>query len=179
MKKLNKKVILIILIAVFAAGGTLVFMLFSGGDDSAGSVGTGVVQSGRSGFPVDERDARIYSTIEQYLSAQAENQRDSVVRMLTEEHRKEWTDESFLLTEAARDAFDEITTENLKLGVIRYENQPGGIRQAIVFTEYDLVFINGEEVDLKVEVAEDLMFTEVDGEWLLSSNNRMLAEADI
>ncbi|EEG77722.1 hypothetical protein [Dethiobacter alkaliphilus] len=185
MKNLNKKVLLaVIAVAVVLAGATGFYLLGDGAAvGSAGGTGNDndqaseVVQTGNSGFPVSELDSRVYSVVEDFLQAQVENDQHAVLSLLSTEHRAEWRDDSFLVSERAFETFDEVRLDDLKMGVIDFQ-RVDGTDLAAVYLNYSIQFIRDNEVVTQADVVEEVgLSLEGEDNWVIDRNMRSVASA--
>lgn len=164
----GKKKIVLVVVALLMVAGVAGFYLLSGEEGNNTETAVAV---GQGGFPASARDAKVYSQIEEYLQAQRANERDKVLGMLSPEHRLEWTDNSYLLTEQALAMFDEIRLGELKIGVIDFNDIEGKSR-ADVLLSYILFLVKDNQVTARVDMAEDLGLIETGDGWLIDRSVR-------
>jgi len=122
----------------------------------------------------NENDGAIYRATEEFVRALVADEREKVLSLLTADHRASWRDESFLLTEEAKQQFDEFAVENMTYTVVRYiNNEDTGFREmAMLFVVYDVVMKqDGREVS-RVKMQDNLAFRQDNGQWLIAINER-------
>jgi hypothetical protein len=168
MKKKNL-IITVSVLLVMVIGAIGFYLLSEQGDSSV--PGTPAVTLGSSGFPVYQKDAAVYAVVEQYLTAQVQNDRSGMQSLLSAEHRSEWTEESYLIAESAFDLFDEIKISNLKMGIIDFQRYEGTDLSVFQMT-YSVEFINGENMEAKIHLREEVGLEKNGDDWFVDRSIR-------
>lgn len=122
----------------------------------------------------NEDDGQIYRNVEAFVGALVQDDRSTVLEMLTKDHRSSWSDNAFLLDAEAKKLFDEITLDNLNHSVVKYVNNEDTsfVETAFIIAVYDVVMKKaGVEAD-RVKFQESLAFRREDGQWKISVNER-------
>jgi hypothetical protein len=166
--------VLVLALAITGAAG---FYFLSGGA-AAGNAGKDsekdvTVVSQKTGYPASEKDARVYAVAEKYLAAQAGNDRAAVKLFLSEEHKLEWTDDSYLMTESAFDIFDEVKLADVRMGVIDF-NRLEGKEVGTVLLNYSVQMLKDGKVEAEVELVEELGLANYQEMWLIERSLRRI-----
>lgn len=128
----------------------------------------------------NENDGAIYRATEEFVRALVADNREKVLSLLTSDHRASWRDESFLLSEEAKQQFEEFAMENLTHTVVRYINneETNFQEMAMVFAVYDVVMKNGGQEANRIKMQDNLIFRQEGGQWLIAINERGFLVAD-
>jgi hypothetical protein len=110
---------------------------------------------------------------EKYLAAQAGNDRAAVKLFLSEEHKLEWTDDSYLMTESAFDIFDEVKLADVRMGVIDF-NRLEGKEVGTVLLNYSVQMLKDGKVEAEVELVEELGLANYQEMWLIERSLRRI-----
>jgi triphosphoribosyl-dephospho-CoA synthetase len=122
----------------------------------------------------NEDDGAIYSTTKKFINALVADDRETLLTMLTSEHRSAWRDESFLVTDAAKAQFDEIALENLNYTIVKYVNneETNFENTGMIFAVYDVVMKNDGLEEGRLKLQESLIFRKENNQWLISLDER-------
>jgi triphosphoribosyl-dephospho-CoA synthetase len=122
----------------------------------------------------NEDDGAIYGTTKKFINALVADDRETLLTMLTSEHRSAWQDESFLVTDSAKAQFDEIALENLNYTVVKYVNneETNNKNTGMIFAVYDVVMKNDGMEEGRLKLQESLIFRKENNQWLISLDER-------
>lgn len=144
-----------------------------GGDNAAQPGNTNQRRQAETVKPND-RDGQIYQTVETFINALVKDDRNTVLGLLTSDHRNSWREDSFLLNSEAKEQFEEFAADNLNYTVVRYVNNEDTnfIETAFIIAAYDVVMKNGGVEASRVKIQESLAFRQENGQWRISVNER-------
>lgn len=148
-----------------------------------GTAGCGKKEAGDPGQPKrrqietvkpNEDDGQIYRNVEAFISALVKDDRNTVLEMLTTDHRNSWSDQSFLLNPEAKNTFEAFDVDNLNYTVVKYVNNEDTnfIETAFIVAAYDVVMKKGGAEADRIKVQESLAFHRENGQWKVSVNDR-------
>lgn len=122
----------------------------------------------------NEDDGAIYGATVEFINALVRNDRETVASLLTAEHRRLWTEDSYLLSDAAKAQYDDIALENLQYTVVKYMNneETNFENTGVLFAVYDVALRNNGEEQERVKIQESLAFRKENGTWLISMDER-------
>ncbi|MBS4030824.1 MAG: hypothetical protein KGZ63_05305 [Clostridiales bacterium] len=124
----------------------------------------------------NENDGQIYRNVETFVSALVKDDRNTVLEMLTKDHRNSWSDNSFLFNAEAKNRFDEFAAENLNYTIVKYVNNEDTnfVETAFIIAAYDVVMKKGGTEASRAKIQESMAFRKEDGQWKISVNERGL-----
>lgn len=122
------------------------------------------------------RDEAVYQAAEQFIRALISDEREKVLSLLTEEHRLNWTDTSFLYDRTALQPGQTVELGSLRHSIVRYIQSPelAGETLALVTFKYTMLFKNGAEVSTEIKVEESMALQLVDENWLIAADQRKI-----
>jgi hypothetical protein len=122
------------------------------------------------------RDAAVYQTARQFIKALVADDREKVQAMLTEGHRANWTDVSFLYDRTLLAPGRNIVLGSYRHSVVRYVQSStlGGETVALVTVFYTVLFKNGETVEGEMQVEENMVLQLVGEQWLIAADQRKI-----
>lgn len=122
------------------------------------------------------RDKAVYQAAEQFILALISDEREKVLSLLTEEHRLNWTDASFLYDRTALQPGQTVELGSLRHSIVRYIQSPelGGETLALVTFKYTMLFKNGAEVSTEIKVEESMALQFVGENWLIAADQRKI-----
>lgn len=167
----NKKVWVPVIILLIVTGGITIYGALTGKSVTPFSF----TLSGAGEFPLAEPDASVYAVVEKYLAMQIEYDQDSLLSLLSDEHRSEWQEESYLVPASAFDLFDEVRLEQLKMGVIDFQDIDG-VEHGLLLTTYRVSFINDGNVEAAVDLIEEVGLSHEGETWLIELSRRSIME---
>lgn len=124
------------------------------------------------------QDAPVYLAARQFVEALVADDREKVLAMLTDGHRANWTDASFLSDRTRLEAGRTLELGRFRHSVVRYVQAPdlGGETVALVTARYTVLFKNGETVEGEMRVEENMAFQLAGGRWLVAADRRKIIE---
>lgn len=122
------------------------------------------------------QDAAVYQAARQFVEALAADDRETVLAMLTEGHRANWTDASFLYERTVLEPGRSIKLGSYRHSVVRYvqDPEPGGETTALVTARYTLLFKNGDAVEAEMRVEENMALQRAGDRWQVSADRRKI-----
>lgn len=165
------------LILLFGAMILIVSMVTGCGQaDDTDNQGTGLRRQVETVKP-NEDDGAIYRTTEEYVKALVEDDRNTVLSLLTVDHRNSWRNDSFLINADAKEIFDEITLANLNYTVVSYINNEETSFEdvGVIYAVYDVVLKKDGQEAGRQTFQDNLVFRKEDGQWRISVNERIIA----
>lgn len=173
LKNRAKNKTIVILFASLSAALLLYFMAERAGLPSAITLR----EAGRttSGLAAPQ-DAAVYQAAEQFILALIRDEREEVLSFLTEEHRANWTDASFLYDRTALQPGQVVELASLRHSVVRYiqSAELGGETLALVTFKYTVLFKNEAEITTEVKLEESMALQRVNDSWLIAADQRKI-----
>ncbi|MCL4464008.1 MAG: hypothetical protein M1552_03315 [Firmicutes bacterium] len=120
-------------------------------------------------------DAAIYQALEAYLAGLVADDQEAVLALLTESHRQEFTEASFLLQPGTIENYSEIVLAELDHSFPTYTSQfPGleGVPVAVLVTEYTVNFYQNGTLAASPRFREELLFRQEGQNWLIAGSQR-------
>jgi len=120
------------------------------------------------------RDQAVYQVAEQFILALIKDEREVVLSMLTEEHRLNWTDASFLYDRTALQLGQSAELGSFRHSVVNYIQSPelGGQTLALVTVKYTVLFKNETETTAEIQIEESMALQLVNESWLIAADQR-------
>ncbi|MBS3887442.1 MAG: hypothetical protein KGZ56_10350 [Dethiobacter sp.] len=120
------------------------------------------------------RDQAVYQAAEQFILALIKDEREVVLSMLTEEHRLNWTDASFLYDRTALQLGQSAELGSFRHSVVNYIQSPelGGQTLALVTVKYTVLFKNETETTAEIQIEESMALQLVNESWLIAADQR-------
>jgi ketosteroid isomerase-like protein len=122
----------------------------------------------------NEDDGQIYRAVETFVNALVNDDRSTVLDLLTTDHRNSWRDDSFLLNAEAKNRYDEFDVDNLNYTIVKYVNNEDTnfVETAFIIAVYDVLMKSGSQEDNRVKMQESLAFRREGEAWKISVNDR-------
>jgi hypothetical protein len=122
------------------------------------------------------QDAPVYLAARQFVEALVADDREKVTAMLTEGHRANWTDASFLYDRTGLEAGRTMELGRFRHSVVRYVQAPdlGGETVALVTARYTVLFKYGDTVEGETQVQEEMVLQRVGDLWLIAADRRTI-----
>ncbi|MBS3899787.1 MAG: hypothetical protein KGZ76_13295 [Dethiobacter sp.] len=120
-------------------------------------------------------DAAIYRILEAYLAGLVADDQEAVLALLTESHRQEFTEASFLLQPGTMENYSEIVLAELDHSFPTYTSQfPGleGVLVAVLAAEYTVNFYQDGTLVASPRFREELLFRQEGQNWLIAGSQR-------
>lgn len=123
-------------------------------------------------------DSAVYSAARDFVHALVSGEREQVLAMLTDSHRQNWTENSFLYGDGVREKYDTIEVRDIRCGIVRYVQIPelGNGTTALVTVIYIVEFRNNGTVEAAVKMQENLGLQKAGDQWLIAADERKQAE---
>lgn len=124
------------------------------------------------------QDAAVYLAAREFIEALLRDDREKVLVMLTEGHRANWTDASFLYDGTELREGQHAVLGQFRHSVVRYERLPelGGERVALLTARYTVLFKDGEVVEREFRIEENMVLQYVAETWLVAADERKILE---
>ena len=120
-------------------------------------------------------DAAIYLALETYLAGLVADDQEAVLALLTESHRQEFAEASFLLQPGTIENYSEIVLAELDHSFPTYTSQfPGleGVAVAVLAAEYTVNFYQDGTLAASPRFREELLFRQEGENWLIAGSQR-------
>ena len=152
----------------------LVSVAGCGPNDEGAQSGTQQPRRQLETVKANEDDGQIYRNVEAFINALVKDDRNTVLAMLTKDHRNSWSENSFLLNAETKNQFEEFGLENLNYTVVKYVNNEDTnfVETAFIVAAYDVVMKNDGAEAGRVKLQETLAFHKEDGQWGITVNER-------
>lgn len=160
--------VLIIVLAVAIAAFLAVGLLRGRGPDTANTVNKSTLALASA------EDSAVYSAAKDFVHALVSGEREKVLAMLTDSHRQNWTENSFLYGDDVREKYDTIEVKDIRHGIVRYVQVPelGNVTTALVTVIYIVEFQNNGTVEATVKMQENLGLQKTGDQWLIAVDER-------
>ena len=122
------------------------------------------------------RDKAVYQAAEEFIRALINDDREEVLSLLTEEHRVNWTDASFLYDRTALQPGQIFELSSFRHSVVRYIQSPelGGETLALVTAKYKVLFKNETEIITEMQIEESMALQLVNDTWRIAADQRKI-----
>ena len=126
------------------------------------------------------QDSAVYGAAKAFVHALVSGETEQVLVMLTDSHRQNWTESSFLYGDEVRDKYEMIEVKDLRCGIVRYVQiaELGNATTALVTVRYRVEFSNNGVVAASVKMQENLGLQQIGDNWLIVASERQRVEAE-
>jgi hypothetical protein len=123
-------------------------------------------------------DSFVYRSVEGFVLALVADEREQVLAMLTDDHRMNWMENSYLYGEDMRQKYESIRVGDLRHSIVRYVQVPeaGNATMALVTVRYVVEFVNNGEVETSVMMEEKLGLRQAGELWKIAVDERRRVE---